>query len=609
MAEKEREIASSSARDMVIFTVAGVQRFISESRSTADLHAGSSLMSELAGAAVQVVEGRSGAVLVMPSGGSGLGVPNRIVALTPAETGASLGTAMADAVERLWRSFSAEAFGSASGQPAAVAGFPTLRWVCVPAHVGGYREQWRAALEALGARKRVRDFPAMAVPQARTCALTGRWAAVVERERPRGFNLRENEPLSHVGHVKRWYGRERGERFASTWSIASAPFRASVIAAAPENGDLWLAAGYLRDEVAALREAHRGRGRERAALGRGGGNIPGLPRSEDEVLAWLCQVEGAWCKPETWEPRGLRRDHGLRAEPAAALCGAGAAAAAALSRYARDAGLAPLTPYLAVLAQDADRMGKALSGFPGSGQDPLKWHQRVSAAVARVGAAQAEAIHNEHLGQVVYTGGDDLLALLPASTALAAARQVNGLLGDDAALRGLLARPSASSAVVFFHASWPLRSAIEAARGLLADAKRRGRPGLGVAVMNRGGERTRLVLPWRDAVTGAAMVTHLESLTADLTGSLSGRLASGLEEDRVALAELNREWRARELTRRAVRQGVPRDRAAHVGQALSALCGAEPGQRHVIDAANAVLVARFLAGARGGAADAQAGAA
>ena len=40
-------------RDLVIVTLAGVQRFIGESRSTADLHAGSVIMSELAAAMAQ----------------------------------------------------------------------------------------------------------------------------------------------------------------------------------------------------------------------------------------------------------------------------------------------------------------------------------------------------------------------------------------------------------------------------------------------------------------------------------------------------------------------------------------------------------------------------
>nr|WP_147449627.1 hypothetical protein [Actinomadura pelletieri] len=192
--------------------------------------------------------------------------------------------------------------------------------------------------------------------------------------------------------------------------------------------------------------------------------------------------------------------------------------------------------------------------------------------------------------------------MVPARTALAAVRHVNGLFGDDEELRGLLRRrQSASSAVVFFHASWPLRSAVDTVHGLLAEAKERERPGLGVAVLNRGGERTRVVLPWWDvtAFPEVPTVSHLEALAADLAGSLSGRLAAGLEADRVGLAELDREWRSRELARRAVRQGVPRARAARAGETLSALCGADPAERHVLDAANAVLVARFLAKTRG----------
>src|ERR1019366_2649483 len=100
-------------------------------------------------------------------------------------------------------------------------------------------------------------------------------------------------------------------------------------------------------------------------------------------------------------------------------------------------------------------------------------------------------------------------------------------------------------------------SAITAAQRLLKDAKERSRPGLGVAVLNRGGQRARVVLPWHDsgAVTGKLMIVYLETLAAAISGPLSGRLAAGLETDRVALAELSRDWLGGELTPRGGRPG------------------------------------------------------
>jgi CRISPR-associated protein Cmr2 len=251
-----------------------------------------------------------------------------------------------------------------------------------------------------------------------------------------------------------------------------------------------------------------------------------------------------------------------------------------------------------VLAQDADRMGKQLGEFPPDHPDAASWHRRVSAALGAVAQQQAREIESAHLGRVVYTGGDDLLALLPAGRALAAAQAVNRLFADDDDLNAALDRPTASTSLVVFHASWPLQSAVAAAQELLKEAKERDRPGIGIAVLTRGGERARVVLPWLDRAgsPGATMIGYLEELVAATTGPLSGRLAAGLEADREGLASLSRPWLERELSRRAARQGIAPEQAPAAGRRLAALCGATPGEKGFIDCAQSVLVARFLAG-------------
>nr|WP_147449628.1 type III-B CRISPR-associated protein Cas10/Cmr2 [Actinomadura pelletieri] len=331
-----------NAGDLVVFSVAGVQPFILESRSTADLHSGSALVAHLARAAVTVARGRPDTVPIMPGGDAVAGTPNRVVVLTASGQGPELGRAMARAVTALWESYLGETFAGTEHPVRETSGFPVVRWVSVAVGSGGYREQWARALEALTARKRVREFPGVAVTQARICALTARWPAVEDRRRPAGFGPRAGERLSPVGHVKRWYARTHGERFASTWSVASAPFRAAVIEAAARNRELRDEAEFLRETVEALCADHHGR--ERAALRRRGGDLPGVPRSDDEVLAWLRRVEGAWCAPETWEPGGLQRDHDLAAAPDTDLCALGAEAAADLSRAAKKAGAGSADP-------------------------------------------------------------------------------------------------------------------------------------------------------------------------------------------------------------------------------------------------------------------------
>ena len=582
--------------DLVIVAISGVQRFIAEARSAADLRAGSVLMSELATVMRDVV--RAPAEVIIPAADTGLGAPNRVAAMVPAGEGPVLAEAMAQAVGLAWERQLAEAFRGVGAAPRQTLGFPAVQWVVAHADADGYRGQWQRAQDALVARKRVRDFPAHDEAQAKVCSLTGRWAALSGEGAPiSAYNVRRSEALSAVGHVKRWHGRRRGSGFPSTLSVASAPFRDAIIRQGEEDAALWDGVASINGAFEALYGSCEGAAQ--AALRRGSGILPGMSSSSDEALTWLRETEGAWCAAETWDPDALRRDYDLAAAPGRKLCENGRAAAVRLAHAAGDAGISPVTPYLTVLAQDADHMGEKLSDFRHAGTEPRGWHRRISQALGAIASRQRTEIESSaHLGQVVYAGGDDLLALVPAGSALAAARRVNQMFAKDEELAAVLGGPpSASTVAVFFHASWPLQSAITAAQRLLKDAKERSRPGLGVAVLNRGGQRARVVLPWHDsgAVTGKLMIGHLETLAAAISGPLSGRLAAGLETDRVALAELSRDWLVRELTRRASRQGIIAERAPAVGAVLAALCGAEPGERGFIDCADSVVIARFLA--------------
>jgi CRISPR-associated protein Cmr2 len=148
----------------------------------------------------------------------------------------------------------------------------------------------------------------------------------------------------------------------------------------------------------------------------------------------------------------------------------------------------------------------------------------------------------------VYAGGDDMLGMVPVRTAVAAAKEVNTVFARR--VRPLLPAATASTALLFFHASYPLQSAVSGVGALLREAKQEGgRPGLGVAVVRRGGERARVVLPWSIQDAGRPAVELLAELVADLRGGLSGRLAAGLERDAAALARLPQRWQDREVRR------------------------------------------------------------
>ena len=583
--------------DMVAIALSGVQRFISESRSTADLRAGSLLMSQLAAATVTAVGTFGpGADVIIPGPGSGRGTPNRVVARTGAGHGRDLAEHMEAEARQAWREHErklwakprngAEDVGSshrAESVPS-TAGFPVIQWVVVGPDPAGYAEQWGRAMSALAARKRIRSFEVPPVSQSRMCSLTGRWPALGSP--PAGArNVRRDEALSVPGHVKRRLSRDARQGFSSTWSIATAPYRAGIIDVAVGDTELLAAARDLRSNIREFLASLSQQDQDRL------GRPPAGSADDDQVLAWLKTMEGAWLAPETWEPAGLRLRYDLDALPDETDCFVIRDAVMKLARQAGERGVPSLTPYLAVVAQDADHMGEQLGEFP-PGIDPVGWHQDVSAAIGEAARRQREEVEapGRH-GRVVYAGGDDLLALAPVATATSCVRAANSAFMQ--VLAETLPAATASAAIVFFHAAWPLQSAITAAQELLKQAKAAGRPGLGIAVLRRGGERNRLVVPWDDPADPAiSMISHVETLAAAMSGAgvgLSGRLASELERDRDALATLPPVWLGRELSRRSARHG-----GEQAGPALLALSYEDAsGRRAVPD--DAVTVARFLA--------------
>ena len=76
--------------------------------------------------------------------------------------------------------------------------------------------------------------------------------------------------------------------------------------------------------------------------------------------------------------------------------------------------------YYAILVADGDRMGAAIDALTS-----VDAHRAFSRQVGEF-AQNAERIVRDHDGHLVYCGGDDVLALLPANRALACARKLHG---------------------------------------------------------------------------------------------------------------------------------------------------------------------------------------
>jgi CRISPR-associated protein Cmr2 len=549
-----------AGRDLVVLALPGVQRFIAEARSTADVAAASEIYATLAACAANSLMTWPGAEPVLPAPPARTqavpltdvpGVPNRVVVLIPAGDGREAAEQAAGAVRKAWDGYVRELFPAGDKT---TPGFPDVQWACVPASDDGYPAQWDRVQRLLAARRLVRSFqpvPDQEWRQRTLCSLAPRWPA--EPELPSGLKEHERRmPLSAVGWVKRRWLSQPGRRragFPSTPSIASAPYRRAALSH-------WADAG-IREAAEDLARCEQ---QLRHALGLHGQEapVPGLPgEPAGQAARWLAESGGPWVYEDRWRPQTLARegtsDPARRAElerqitaPAAAGQRAAGRLAGAMDRLRRDDPAIPrLTGYLAVLVQDLDNMGRFLGGtatcaagtrITVSPQD----HERVSGELIAVAAVQARAL--EHgtpqagtlHGVPVYAGGDDLLAFVPAATALAAAEACHALVPPSL--------PTASTAVLFFHYHMGLQQAMREARSLLDQAKhelwarRRDKHGLAVGYMRRSGTSAYSIQPWSAGGGSSAELFRLFGRQAQ--HRLSPRLVEDLERDADELASL-----------------------------------------------------------------------
>jgi hypothetical protein len=497
-------MAEDAGRDLVVIALPGVQSFITEARTTADVAAASGIYQGLAACVVNTLDADPRAEVVLPGAASTEeGVPNRIVALVTENGGAAAARAASDAAHAAWRARVRHTFRD---REPPTPGFPKVNWVCVPPGSMGYREQWETAQRLLAARRNVRDFdppPEQEWQRRALCSLTPRWPA--EPDAPPGTPRHDRDAkLSAVGWVKRLW---REERFPSTPSIASVRYRIEV-AKRMDSGD-------VREAVSDLQRL--------AVDARPEEPVPGIDPGPNR---WLALSGGPWVYPERWQARALAREAGS-ADPERfrQQAGAGQRAARQLLDAMRET--APLPGYLAVLVQDLDGMGRFLSEHASS---PDR-HKRISRDLLTLATEQRGALRDRELSGVpVYAGGDDLLAFVPAATALAAARRCHDLAGS-------YDLPAASTAVLFFHYHASIRQAMREARELLKEAKKTipGKHALAVGYLRRSGVRAESIQRW--GAPGGRNSAELFTIFAR-GNRLSPRLVADLERDSGELGSL-----------------------------------------------------------------------
>ena len=251
-------------------------------------------------------------------------------------------------------------------------------------------------------------------------------------------------------------------------------------------------------------------------------------------------------------------------------------------------------PFYALLLMDGDRLGRLLRENE---------ERAVSDALARF-VRQVPDIVAAQNGVTVYAGGDDVLAMLPVTSAIECAVALRK--EYDAAFQTLQLdatgqRATASAAIVFAHYHCPLRDVLECAHTELDDTAKEGngRNSLALAVMLSGGVNRRWVGSFEASpIALQELTSEIDGFSASFLYNIRQRYRTMIEhipdgEDRrgVLLAEY--------LKGEPPRSEEDRERASAAIEVLLRACATARGDDAPIDAPkfqfDGALIARFLA--------------
>lgn len=177
--------------------------------------------------------------------------------------------------------------------------------------------------------------------------------------------------------------------------------------------------------------------------------------------------------------------------------------------------------YYAIMMLDGDDMGRAFRNAAGCDA-----HQELSSGISNFAREQVgESVKNHH-GQLIYCGGDDVLAMLPTATAIPCSQEISSRFRKAWREGGLekYGAGTVSAGLAIVHYKEDLRFAIQAARKAEAAAKGAGKNTLALSVCRRSGEHSTAICPW----------DYVDRLTNLVTAFLSERQGGSGISDRWA---------------------------------------------------------------------------
>lgn len=553
---------------LLIFSLGPVQGFLAEARRAQDLWAGSRLLSDLTRAAIQASLDLGGEP-IYPADPRQESLPNKFVVKLPegiAPEEAAQAARQAAQKELLQRGEVARKFlesiipGDSVWEKIwqrQLENHLEFFWAAA-AMEDDYQSAYRRASWALDAVKRTRPFQQVKEDGLKD-SLSGRrsalrtaqgdarwyWKGIAASGRVTAARLKPDgrERLDALGAVKRFGFGDEAERFPSASSVAAADYLARV-----PHRDL---AAY-RKTLQAVPQFYRVR--------------------EDEIWPY----DGDLLYPETLIPERLRTSYGFGDADLQRYEVELEAVRLALRTLYNSAGRP--SPYYALLVMDGDNMGKRVAKCTSEEK-----HRQLSQQLVDF-AARTREILERHQGTAVYTGGDDVLGLLPLKTALPAAQAL------AQAFAQMVPGRTASAGLSFAHHLYPLDAVLRAAREAEGRAKgMEGKNAVCVRALKRSGEPIEVRSHWGDLGT---LFEELCQWFAD--GALSSRFAY---EAAANLPFLEGEPVRSELKRQIQRHREPSKPTppdpAHLADRLAAWAESLPGKAEELT--GWLLLARFVA--------------
>jgi CRISPR-associated protein Cmr2 len=541
-------------RYLLSLSIGPVQEFIAAARKTADLQAGSQLLVQTAKRVAETIKDQGS--LIFPAGIESDDIPNKILielndGVDPEQAARDAKQAAQTFLKEQWdkaKPAIPSQYLDAELADRQVEGFLEFYAAWVPMN-GAYAQERQSVERLLAGRKALRDFeqplsrtgrPKSPLDPTRDCVLadgeSGRLSVPKSCQRP-PLSLKPSETLDAISLLKRVLGTKASQR--------KQPFSTSMMAAR----------AYLQNLPDELLSPLK----ELADDLEQGEDYSDLlyPERVDDLLEELekSEEEAKEFKNRAKKARRAVLDYVKKSE---------------------------FPAYYAVLAADGDRMGKRLSE-----KETSEAHREFSRKLAEFAGEARRVIAKDFCGHCVYTGGDDILALLPVTKALDCARELASLFHQKVGA-------TLSVGVAIVHHLENLQTSIERARAAEREAKKT-RNALAVALHTRGGAPVLVSEPWEEAAFhewGTWIKAFRGSPKADASSSQAKGLARGFPYELLTLA---REW-TQELDMALLRQEAMRILARKEGSQKPHL----PERLHCRadweTFARKLVIARFIAG-------------